>query len=177
MKILVTGGTGYIGSVTIRKLLEAGHEVSVFDNVERGHRESMAPGVPLVVGDLRDAEAIRTAVRDIRPDAVMHFAAYALVGESMRQPELYFRNNVVGGCNLLDAMREYGVTLTKLDDVKDADCVIVAVAHNEFRALSLNDIKALFRKDSVDNEKVLIDVKGLYKIADLNASGMKWWRL
>lgn len=76
-----------------------------------------------------------------------------------------------------DAMHEYGVTLTKLADVKDADCVIVAVAHNEFRALSLNDIKALFRKDSADNEKVLVDVKGLYKIADLNTSGMKWWRL
>ena len=76
-----------------------------------------------------------------------------------------------------DAMHEYGVTLTKLADVKDADCVIVAVAHNEFRVLSLNDIKALFRKDSADNEKVLVDVKGLYKIADLNASGMKWWRL
>lgn len=76
-----------------------------------------------------------------------------------------------------DAMHEYGVTLTKLAEVKDVDCVIVAVAHNEFRALSLNDIKALFRKDSPDNEKVLIDVKGLYKIADLNASGMKWWRL
>lgn len=76
-----------------------------------------------------------------------------------------------------DAMHEYGVTLTKLTDVKDADCVIVAVAHNEFRALSLNDIKSLFRKESPDNEKVLVDVKGLYKIADLNASGMKWWRL
>ena len=69
------------------------------------------------------------------------------------------------------------MTLTKLADVKDADCVIVAVAHNEFKALSLSDIKALFRKDSADNEKVLIDVKGLYKISDLNASGMKWWRL
>lgn len=76
-----------------------------------------------------------------------------------------------------DAMHEYGVTLTKLADVKDADCVIVAVAHNEFRTLSLEDIKSLFRKDSPDNEKVLVDVKGLYKIADLNASGMKWWRL
>ncbi len=76
-----------------------------------------------------------------------------------------------------DALHEYGVTLTKLADVKDADCVIVAVAHNEFRALSLNDIKALFRKDFADDEKVLIDVKGLYKIADLNASGIKWWRL
>lgn len=76
-----------------------------------------------------------------------------------------------------DAIREYGTTLTKLSDVKGADCVIIAVAHNEFRALTLNDIKALFRKDIVDKEKVIIDVKGLYKIADLKDSGMRWWRL
>ena len=75
-----------------------------------------------------------------------------------------------------DAMHEYGVTLTKLDDVANADCVIVAVAHNEFRALGLDRIKKLF-KNSPDNEKVLIDVKGLYKISDLNSSGMKYWRL
>ena len=75
-----------------------------------------------------------------------------------------------------DAMHEYGVTLTKLEDVKDADCVIVAVAHNEFRALSLDDIKALYRK-SADDEKVLIDVKGLYKVDELKASGMRYWRL
>lgn len=75
-----------------------------------------------------------------------------------------------------DAMREYGVQLKKMEEAKDADCVIVAVAHNEFRAMSLDDIKKLY-KDSVDSEKVLIDVKGLYKVADLNASGMKWWRL
>lgn len=75
-----------------------------------------------------------------------------------------------------DAMHEYGVTLTKLEDVKDADCVIVAVAHNEFKAMSLDDIKNLF-KHSADTEKVLIDVKALYKVADLKASGMKYWRL
>lgn len=75
-----------------------------------------------------------------------------------------------------DAMREYGVTLTKLEDVKDADCVIVAVAHNEFKALTLGDIKKLF-KDSADAEKVLIDVKGVYKVSELKASGMKYWRL
>ena len=75
-----------------------------------------------------------------------------------------------------DAMHEYGVTLTKLEDVKDADCVIVAVAHNEFQALRLNDIKKLF-KDSADTEKVLIDVKGLYKVTELKESGMKYWRL
>jgi UDP-glucose 4-epimerase len=109
MKILVTGGTGYIGSVTIRRLIEAGHDICVFDNVERGHRESLPEGVPLVVGDLRDAAAIRSAMAAAKPDAVMHFAAYALVGESMRQPELYFGNNVVGGMNLLEAMRECGV--------------------------------------------------------------------
>ena len=75
-----------------------------------------------------------------------------------------------------DAMHEYGVKLTKIEDVADADCVIVAVAHNEFKALSLTDIKKLFKKGS-DGEKVLIDVKGLYKIESLKASGMKWWRL
>ena len=75
-----------------------------------------------------------------------------------------------------DAMHEYGVTLTKLEDAGDADCVIVAVAHNEFKALSLADIKKLFKKGD-DAEKVLIDVKGLYKVDELKASGMKYWRL
>ena len=73
-----------------------------------------------------------------------------------------------------DAMHEYGVTLTKLEDVKDVDCVIVAVAHNEFKALSVDDLKKLYKKGT---EQVLIDVKGLYKIKELTASGMKWWRL
>jgi len=75
-----------------------------------------------------------------------------------------------------DAMDEYGVSLTKLEDVKDADCVIVAVAHNEFRALTLDAIKKLF-KNCNDAEKVLIDVKGLYAVPDLKASGMRYWRL
>lgn len=75
-----------------------------------------------------------------------------------------------------DAMHEYGVTLTELQNVKDMDCVIVAVAHNEFKALSLNDIKRLF-KACPDQEKVLIDIKGLYKVSELINSGMKYWRL
>lgn len=75
-----------------------------------------------------------------------------------------------------DALHEYGVTLTKLEDVKDTDCVIVAVAHNEFRSLSLNDIKKMYKSENV-SENVIIDVKGLYQIKELEASGMKWWRL
>lgn len=79
--------------------------------------------------------------------------------------------------NEQDAMREYGVRLTALEDVKNADCIIVAVAHNEFRTMSLADIKKLYRPDSEDCEKVLIDVKGLYQIDDLKESGLTWWRL
>lgn len=75
-----------------------------------------------------------------------------------------------------DALREYGVELKSMDEARDADCVIVAVAHNEFKAMSLFDIKKLFKK-SADAEKVLLDVKGLYKIDELKASGMRWWRL
>lgn len=75
-----------------------------------------------------------------------------------------------------DVAHEYGVKLTKLSEVKDADCVIVAVAHNEFRTLDIVDIKKMY-KDEPDNEKVLIDVKGLYDITTLEKSGLKWWRL
>ncbi len=75
-----------------------------------------------------------------------------------------------------DAMHEYGVALTALEDVSDADCIIVAVAHNEFKAISLDCLKSMF-VTSPDNEKVLIDVKGIYKVSDLRSSGMKYWRL
>ena len=73
-------------------------------------------------------------------------------------------------------MHEYGVTLTKLEDVIDADCIIVAVAHNEFKALNLSDIKKMF-KNCPDDEKVLLDVKGLYSVKALKDSGLRYWRL
>jgi len=79
--------------------------------------------------------------------------------------------------NERDAMNEYGVKLTKLEDVHDVDCVIVAVAHDEFKKMSINDIKKLYSNDIADNEKVIVDVKGLYEIEDLKASGLQWWRL
>ena len=108
MKLLVTGGAGYIGSIATRRLLDAGHEVVVFDSLERGHREAVAPGASLIVGDLRDADAIAAAVGDDL-DGVMHFAAFALVGESVAEPGLYYRNNALGTLNLLEAMRAAGV--------------------------------------------------------------------
>ena len=109
MKVLVTGGAGYIGSITSEILLDEGHEVVIFDNLERGHREAVDARARLIQGDLRNREDIRGAMRDSRPDAVMHFAAFALVGESMQDPMLYFRNNVLGGIHLVEAMLERGV--------------------------------------------------------------------
>ncbi len=109
MKVLVIGGAGYIGSVMTEMLLDQGHEPVVFDSLERGHRDAVDSRARLIEGNLLDAEAIKKAMLEVKPDAVMHFAAYALVGESMEDPMLYFRNNVGGGIHLVDAMEAAGV--------------------------------------------------------------------
>jgi UDP-glucose 4-epimerase len=105
MKLLVTGGAGYIGSVVSRHLLGAGHEVVVLDNLERGHRAAVVPEAPLVPADLRDADAVTRALSE-GFDGVLHFAALALVSESVSHPERYYRTNVTGTLNLLEAMRD-----------------------------------------------------------------------
>src|SRR5688572_3514732 len=109
MKILVTGGAGYIGSICVEQLLNAGHTITVFDNLTEGHRKAVDPRAELIVGDLQKDCDISDAMEHVRPEAVMHFAANALVGESMENPSKYFRNNVIGGLHLLDAMVAVGV--------------------------------------------------------------------
>ncbi len=104
MKLLVTGGAGYIGSIVADHLLAAGHEVVVLDSLDRGHRAAVPSGARLVVADLLDREAVDAALRD-GFDGVLHFAALALVGESVAHPERYYRTNVGGTLNLLEAMR------------------------------------------------------------------------
>lgn len=107
-KILLTGGSGYIGSVVTRQLLDMGYEVAVFDNLERGHIAFVDKRAKFFEGDLRNGDVVKTVFKEVRPDAVFHFAAYALVGESMANPTLYFENNVAGGINLLSAMESVG---------------------------------------------------------------------
>jgi UDP-glucose 4-epimerase len=109
MRVLVTGGAGYIGSVVTEELLRDGHEVFVFDNLSKGHRASVQPGAKFVHADLMDGERLRRAFFDERIEAVIHMAAYSLVGESVSEPVKYYRNNVVAGLVLLDAMRETNV--------------------------------------------------------------------
>ena len=103
MKLLVTGGAGYIGSIVARQLVSAGHEVVVLDNLERGHRAAVPPNARLVVADLLEADSVRGLVSE-GFDVILHFAALALVSESMSHPERYYRVNVGGTLNLLEAM-------------------------------------------------------------------------
>ena len=105
-KILVTGGAGYIGSVTSHHLLKRGFEVAVIDDLSRGHRENVAPE-RLHVGRLQDTDAVTKLLHGV--DAVVHFAAYIAVGESTRKPALYYANNLGGTLSLLDAMARAGV--------------------------------------------------------------------
>ena len=101
MKILVTGGAGYIGSVVTTELLKAGHEVVVFDNLFRGHRQALPEAATLVVGDVTDRESLKQLFKQHTVEAVMHFAALIEVAESMQVPERYYRNNSAGTLTLL----------------------------------------------------------------------------
>ncbi|GJM08945.1 MAG: UDP-glucose 4-epimerase GalE [Lysobacteraceae bacterium] len=107
-RILVTGGAGYIGSHACKALQTAGYEPVVFDNLIYGHPWAVKWG-PLIRGDLADPQQIEAALDEVKPAAVMHFAAYAYVGESVTNPAKYYRNNVVGSLNLLDAMRNRSI--------------------------------------------------------------------
>src|SRR4051794_36452506 len=110
MNVLVAGGAGYIGSHTVKRLKEAGHNPVIYDNASRGHREVVnILKVPAVIADLNDRETLLRALRDHHIECVMHFAAYAYVGESVEKPLMYYQNNVATTINVLSAMLEANV--------------------------------------------------------------------
>lgn len=110
MKILVTGGAGYIGSITAAELIAAGHDVVVFDNLYQGHREAVHEDAAFVQGDLRDTDAVARLFDQHKGiDGIMHFASFTLVGESMQQPLKYLRDNTVAGANLLEQAAKHDV--------------------------------------------------------------------
>lgn len=108
MKVLVTGGAGYIGSVCVEELLNSGHHVAVIDNLSEGHREAVDHRAWFFQDDLLNRERLFEILKEVRPEAVIHFAGKALVPESMRDPSIYYRINVSAGVHLLDAMLEAG---------------------------------------------------------------------
>jgi len=110
MKIFVTGGAGYIGSICVEQLLNAGYDVHVYDNLSEGHREAVDARAKFTEGDLVDRPLLFRTLEQFRPEAVMHFAASALVPESMTNPAKYFHNNVANGVTLLEACVQAGVS-------------------------------------------------------------------
>jgi UDP-glucose 4-epimerase len=104
MRVLVTGGAGYIGSVVAEQLLRADHKVTIFDNLSRGHRAAVPKGAELVVGDLLEREKLEQLFRESGFEAVLHFAAFIEAGESMKTPETFFRNNTANTLTLLETM-------------------------------------------------------------------------
>ncbi len=109
MRVLVTGGAGYIGSVVTEELVNDGHQPVVYDSLYKGHSAAIVAGAEFVQADLSDAATLRQTLSEHRIEAVVHMAADSLVGESCEQPAKYYRNNVVNGLTLLDAMRESAV--------------------------------------------------------------------
>ena len=109
MNVFVTGGAGYIGSICTEELLNAGHTVTVFDNLTEGHRSAVDPRAKFVAGCLRDSKLVKQSLLDAKAEAIMHFAASALVGEYMTDPKKYFHNNMVNALKLADAAVECGV--------------------------------------------------------------------
>src|SRR5512146_3192168 len=109
LNILVTGGAGYIGSVTVAELVREGHTVTVVDNLSNGHRKAVVQGANLIVADIADSNRLSESFGRARFDAVMHFAAFIEAGESMKTPERFFRNNTVNTLTLLEAMLRAGV--------------------------------------------------------------------
>ena len=109
MKAIVTGGAGYIGATTVQSLLDAGHDVVVYDNLSKGHADSVPDSVTLIQGDVGDRDHIDAVLLEHRPEAVLHFAAWIEAGESMKVPEKYFRNNSASTLTLLESMLANGV--------------------------------------------------------------------
>jgi len=149
MRVLVTGGAGYIGATTVRTLRVHGHEVAVYDDLSKGHREAVPSDVPLIVADVADRARLDGAIREHRPEAVMHFAAFIEAGESMVAPERYFRNNSAAALTLLESMIANGVGKLILSST--------AALYGEPRRIPIEETDALEPTNAYGESKLLVE--------------------
>ncbi len=173
MNILVTGGAGYIGSHVVKLLTEQNYNPIIFDNLSRGHIEAVPNGIPFENVDLLDKESLTKAVSKYKIDAVIHFAAFAYVGESVEDPLMYYRNNVVGSFNLFSTLKDFGI----LKSVFSSTCSIygnpVSVPISEVQAS--NPINP-YAKTKLMVEEILADYDTAYNMKSVclryfNAAG------
>jgi UDP-glucose 4-epimerase len=162
MKVFITGGAGYIGSHMVAALGELGHDILVYDNLSTGHRDALLYG-GLVVGDLGDKVLLKSTLQDFRPDAVMHFAAFIQVGESVREPLKYYRNNCVNAITLLESMIDL--------DINNFIFSSTAAVYGHPKSIPITDIDSLapinpYGRSKAFVERILEDLS--------NANGLRY---
>jgi UDP-glucose 4-epimerase len=163
MNILVTGGAGYIGSITVKNLVQKGYNVVVLDNLVHGHKESIS--TPLVIADLLNLEEMKQKLAQYQFDAVVHFAAYALAGESMLEPKKYFENNILGGINLLEYMKFAGIP----NIIFSSTCAIFGTPEKiPVNESATKNPESVYGDSKLMFEKVLQWYDLLYKIKHIN---------
>lgn len=150
MKVLITGGAGYIGSIVTEVLLEAGDDVVVYDNLSKGHRKSVHPSARFVMGDVGDEELVEATLRDNDIDAVVHMAGFIEAGESMSDPGKYFRNNTCQPVGLLEAMKTVGVEKILFSSTAaiygDPQTDVIAEDHRQQPANAYGESKLAYEK-------------------------------
>lgn len=171
MKILVTGGAGYIGGTVALRLLAAGHNVLIYDNFSHGHRDLVPTGTQLIEGDLADRERLTRIFRDEQVDAVMHFAALIEAGESMKQPEIYFRNNTASTLSLLEAMLASGVDRLVFSST--------AAVYGEPRSTPIEEDAVLAPTNAYGESKLLVEhmLTWLNRIHGLRYASLRYFNV
>ena len=176
--MLVTGGAGYIGSHAAKALRADGYRVTIYDNLSAGHRWA-ALGAPLIEGDIRDVDTVRRALRDTGASAVMHFAAWLNVSDSVTDPVGYYRNNVMGTLATLEAMavakKQFGSRVTYADAnytaLKGADALAIVTEWNEFRRPDFERMRSLMKTP------VIFDGRNLFVPAQMKQSGFTYYSI
>jgi UDP-glucose 4-epimerase len=170
VKLLVTGGAGYIGSVVAHQLLQAGHETVVLDNLSKGHEKALPEGVRFVKGDLLDAVGTRESLAK-GFDGVLHFAALSLVGESVEQPERYYRNNVCGTLNLLEAMREANVRRLVFSST--------AAVYGEPEEVPIREMSPTLPNNPYGGSKLAVDqmIRAVAEVRGLAATSLRYFNV
>ena len=171
MKILVTGGAGYIGGTVATILLKAGHSVTVLDNLRHSRREEIPAGVSFVESDVADRPRVESLLRDLQPEGVLHFAALIEAGESMQKPEIYFRNNTASTLALLEAMLATGVDKLVFSST--------AAVYGEPEATPIEETASLAPTNAYGESKLLVEhmLRWFHQIHGLRYASLRYFNV
>jgi len=169
MRVLVTGGAGYIGSVVVSQLVDAGHQVVVYDNLSKGHAESVPAKAKLVVGDVGDRAALDAVFAEHRPEAVLHFAAWIEAGESMREPAKFFRNNTANALTLLETVLAH--------DVRRFVFSSTAALYGEPESTPIREGDKLLPTNAYGESKLLVEhmLRWFHRIHGLSTASLRYF--